>query len=106
MLPCLAPPGVSAGVGFAIPIDTVKRVVPQLIAGGSVVRPSLGVQVSPPPWGAARRWWLHCDVCWPSTEGRLLPGSHTLGCCWQPHAGLLLPCVLARRWPPRQLPRS
>ena len=38
--------GTSVGVGFAIPVDTVARVVPQLIANGRVVRPSLGVQVS------------------------------------------------------------
>ena len=37
--------GTSAGVGFAIPIDTVSRVVPQLIEFGRVVRPTLNVQV-------------------------------------------------------------
>lgn len=37
--------GTSVGVGFAIPIDTVMRVVPQLISNGKVSRPSLGVQV-------------------------------------------------------------
>lgn len=40
------PTGTSAGVGFAIPVDTVARVVPQLISSGRVLRPSLGVQVS------------------------------------------------------------
>ncbi len=35
--------GESAGVGFAIPIGTVARVVPQLIAQGRVVRPDLGI---------------------------------------------------------------
>lgn len=38
--------GTSAGVGFAIPIQTVQRVVPQLIQFGTVVTPSLNVQVS------------------------------------------------------------
>ncbi len=33
------------GVGFAIGIDTVRRVVPQLIATGKVVRPALNIQV-------------------------------------------------------------
>lgn len=33
------------GVGFAIGIDTVRRVVPQLIATGRVVRPALNIQV-------------------------------------------------------------
>eukprot|EP00878_Enallax_costatus_P041975 GHUV01048917.1.p1 GENE.GHUV01048917.1~~GHUV01048917.1.p1 ORF type:complete len:481 (+),score=112.06 GHUV01048917.1:376-1818(+) len=40
------PTGTSAGVGFAIPVDTVASVVPQLITTGRVLRPSLGVQVS------------------------------------------------------------
>lgn len=35
----------SAGLGFAIPVDIVKKVVPQLIKFGKVVRPSLGVAV-------------------------------------------------------------
>jgi S1-C subfamily serine protease len=39
----LSPSGASAGVGFAVPVDTVARVVPQLIAYGREVRPSLGV---------------------------------------------------------------
>jgi len=40
-----SPSGASAGVGFAVPVDTVSRVVPQLIAHGRVVRPHLGVSV-------------------------------------------------------------
>lgn len=38
------PTGSSAGVGFAIPIDTVNAVVPQLIKNGEVVFPSLEVK--------------------------------------------------------------
>jgi S1-C subfamily serine protease len=40
-----SPSGASAGVGFAVPVDTVNRVVPQLIANGKYVRPTLGIQV-------------------------------------------------------------
>jgi S1-C subfamily serine protease len=40
-----SPSGASAGVGFAIPVDTVNRVVPQLIASGRYVRPALGVDI-------------------------------------------------------------
>jgi serine protease Do len=46
----LTPTGGSVGIGFAIPSDTVKRVVTQLIAGGKVVRGYLGVaaqEISP-----------------------------------------------------------
>jgi len=41
------PGGSSAGVGFAIPVDTVRRVVPQLIQFGAVVRPSLNITLAP-----------------------------------------------------------
>jgi S1-C subfamily serine protease len=41
-----SPSGSSAGIGFAIPVDEVNRVVPQLIRSGKVIRPSLGVQVA------------------------------------------------------------
>jgi len=36
----------SVGVGFAIPVDTVRRVVNQIIAHGRVTRPTLGVNVA------------------------------------------------------------
>ncbi len=36
--------GSSAGIGFAVPVDTVNRVVPQLIGHGAVARPDLGFQ--------------------------------------------------------------
>ncbi len=35
--------GQSSGVGFAIPVGTLKRIVPQLIARGRVVRPDAGI---------------------------------------------------------------
>ena len=38
-----SPSGASAGVGFAVPVDTVKRIVPQLIAYGKVKRAGLGI---------------------------------------------------------------
>jgi S1-C subfamily serine protease len=37
--------GGNVGIGFSIPVDTVRRVVNQLIRYGRVVRPSLGVHV-------------------------------------------------------------
>lgn len=40
--------GASAGVGFAIPIDTVQGLVKQILAYGKVVRPALGVSLAPP----------------------------------------------------------
>jgi S1-C subfamily serine protease len=35
--------GDSAGVGFAIPINTIARVVPQLIASGRAIRADIGI---------------------------------------------------------------
>ena len=40
-----SPSGAYAGVGFAVPVDTVNRVVPQLISRGRYTRPVLGVSV-------------------------------------------------------------
>jgi S1-C subfamily serine protease len=40
-----SPSGASAGIGFAVPVDTVNRVVPQLIAQGRYLRPALGIEV-------------------------------------------------------------
>lgn len=38
-----SPSGASAGVGFAIPVNIAKRIVPQLVRNGSVQRPNLGI---------------------------------------------------------------
>lgn len=36
--------GDNAGIGFAIPVNTMSRVVPQLIATGKVARPTIGIR--------------------------------------------------------------
>jgi S1-C subfamily serine protease len=38
-----SPSGASAGVGFAIPINIAKRIVPQLVRNGAVLRPNLSI---------------------------------------------------------------
>jgi S1-C subfamily serine protease len=43
-----SPSGASAGIGFAIPVDEVNRIVPRLIRDGRFVRPALGVTAGPP----------------------------------------------------------
>jgi S1-C subfamily serine protease len=40
----LSPSGASAGIGFAVPVETIARAVPELIEYGREVRPTLGVQ--------------------------------------------------------------
>lgn len=39
--------GTSAGLGFAVPVDTVKRIVPQLIEHGVQILPSIGIAFEP-----------------------------------------------------------
>jgi S1-C subfamily serine protease len=39
----LSPSGASAGVGFAVPVNVAKRVVPLLVRSGEVRRPKLGI---------------------------------------------------------------
>jgi S1-C subfamily serine protease len=41
-----SPSGAYAGIGFAVPVDTVNRVVPELIAKGRYTRPQLGVEIN------------------------------------------------------------
>ena len=45
-----SPSGASAGIGFAIPVNTVREVVPELITHGRIVRPVLGIAVAPDQW--------------------------------------------------------
>ena len=42
-----SPSGASAGIGFAIPVDEINRIVPRLIRDGKFERPVLGVQYAP-----------------------------------------------------------
>jgi S1-C subfamily serine protease len=41
-----SPSGASAGIGFAIPVDTVNRIVPELIRSGKVIQPGMGIQIA------------------------------------------------------------
>ena len=45
-----SPSGASAGVGFAIPVNIAKRIVPQLVKNGSVQRPNLGINPRDVAW--------------------------------------------------------
>ena len=39
-----SPSGASAGIGFAVPVNTINRVVPELIRTGKYIRPALGIE--------------------------------------------------------------
>ncbi len=46
----ISPSGAFAGIGFAIPVNEVQRVVTQLIEHGKVTRPTIGVELAPDQW--------------------------------------------------------
>lgn len=43
----VSPSGAYAGIGFATPVDTIRWVVPELIANGKIIRPTLAVTAAP-----------------------------------------------------------
>ncbi len=64
----LSPSGAFVGVGFAVPVDTVNRLVPQLIQYGKVIRPGLGVSLLPDAY--ATRWRVEGVII-----GKVSPGG-------------------------------
>jgi S1-C subfamily serine protease len=48
-----SPSGAYAGIGFAIPVDEVNRIVPRLIRDGKFIRPALGIQAAPPQFSTS-----------------------------------------------------
>ncbi len=42
-----SPSGASAGVGFAVPVDTINRIVPRLIRGQRTSMPRIGIRAAP-----------------------------------------------------------
>ena len=41
-----SPTGMYAGIGFAVPVDTVNRIVPKIITDGHYKRPKLGITIN------------------------------------------------------------
>jgi S1-C subfamily serine protease len=40
-----SPSGANAGIGFAVPVDTVNAIVPQLLKFGKLTQPGLGINI-------------------------------------------------------------
>jgi S1-C subfamily serine protease len=40
-----SPSGANAGIGFAVPVDTVNAIVPQLVKHGKLTRPGIGINI-------------------------------------------------------------
>jgi len=99
-----SPSGASAGIGFAIPVDEVNRVVPKLIRDGKVIRPALGIQAAPPelqqalklpagvaiigivPQGPAQKIGLKPFMR--AADGSIIPGDIIVGLAGKPIASL------------------
>jgi protease Do-like 1, chloroplastic len=64
----VSPSGAFAGIGFAVPVNTVNRIVPELIKYGKLIRPGLGVSLVPD--AMARRWGVKGVVI-----GKVVRGS-------------------------------
>ncbi len=68
----LSPSGASAGVGFAVPVNIAKRIVPELVRSGEIRRPKLGI-------GSRDVELLKNQVELPTSEGvvilQVLPGG-------------------------------
>lgn len=47
-----SPSGTFAGIGFAVPVDTVARLVPQLIAKGRIAQAGIGIMLIPDRYNA------------------------------------------------------
>ncbi len=45
-----SPSGASAGIGFAIPVNTVRSVILQLISYGRILRPIIGIELASDRW--------------------------------------------------------
>jgi len=41
-----SPSGANSGIGFAVPVDEVNRVVPEIIRHGRVIRPGMGISIA------------------------------------------------------------
>jgi S1-C subfamily serine protease len=64
----ISPSGAYAGIGFAVPVDTINRIVPELIQHGKLIKPGLGVTLIPD--AMARQWGIKGLVI-----GRVLRGG-------------------------------
>lgn len=66
-----SPSGASSGIGFAIPVNTVKKIVPELIQYGRVQTPTLGISLFPLQYADyyRNRWRLQGVIVLDVLEG-------------------------------------
>jgi len=68
----ISPSGASAGLGFAVPANTVRRVVPQLITHGRYLHPWLGVEYYLPLTAEWAQTFRQAGMTVPTDEGLLV----------------------------------
>ena len=73
----ISPSGAFAGIGFSVPVDTVRRMIPQLIQHGRPIRPGIGIHIVPDH--VARRYGIEGVVVdevnqgWPAAKAGMEP---------------------------------
>ncbi len=67
-----SPSGAYAGIGFAIPVDTVRRVIPDLVKYGAIRTPVLGIELND---SVDRRIGLRGVMVWGVTPGSGAEGA-------------------------------
>ena len=83
-----SPSGSSAGIGFAVPVDTVNRVVPQLIRHGRVIRPGLGIRIADD--ATARRMNMPGVLIIQNESGSTAEAAGLRGTRWDAQGRLIL----------------
>lgn len=72
----VAAKGFAEGIGFAIPINTVKTAIDQVVVSGKIVRPYIGIRYIPVTKDVAERFDLSSDHgVWLATRNSILAGS-------------------------------
>jgi S1-C subfamily serine protease len=84
----ISPSGASSGVGFAIPVDTIKKVVPELIKFGKVIRPDIGVSILPDQYN--QRFGIKGAAIWEVARGSAAEGAGLTGLSRDRYGRLLL----------------
>jgi S1-C subfamily serine protease len=88
----ISPSGASSGVGFAIPVDTIKKVVPELIRYGKVIRPDIGASLLPDQYN--QRFGIKGAAVWEVPGGSAATKAGLIGLSRDRYGRLLLGDVL------------
>ena len=87
-----SPSGASSGVGFAIPVDTIKKVVPEIIRYGKVIRPDIGASLLPDQYN--QRFRIKGAAVWEVAKGSAAESAGLVGLSRDRYGRLLLGDVL------------